>query len=66
MSDCVRSCRGGDNGTIGVEVDMSFQGYLDAVKAKTGKTSADFAKLAGQKGLTTSGEMDSQARNCAP
>jgi Domain of unknown function (DUF4287) len=39
--------------TIGIdqEVGMSFQAYLDAVKAKTGKTPADFAKLASQKEL---------------
>ena len=36
---------------------MSFQAYLDAVKAKTGKTPADFAKLADQKGLTRHGEL---------
>ena len=36
---------------------MSFQAYLDAVKAKTGKTPADFVKLAGQKGLTKHGEL---------
>jgi hypothetical protein len=36
---------------------MSFQAYLDAVKAKTGKTPADFAKLAGPKGLTKHGEL---------
>lgn len=36
---------------------MSFQAYLDAVKAKTGKTPADFAKLASQKELTKHGEI---------
>ncbi len=36
---------------------MSFQAYLDTVKAKTGKTPADFAKLAAQKGLTKHGEL---------
>lgn len=36
---------------------MSFQAYLDAVKAKTGKTPAEFIKLAGQKGLTRHGEL---------
>ena len=36
---------------------MSFQAYLDTVKAKTGKTPADFAELASQKGLTKHGEI---------
>jgi hypothetical protein len=36
---------------------MSFQAYLDNVKAKTGKSPADFAKLANQKGLTKHGEI---------
>ncbi len=36
---------------------MSFQAYLDTVKAKTGKTPADFAKLALDKGLTKHGEL---------
>jgi uncharacterized protein DUF4287/uncharacterized protein DUF5655 len=36
---------------------MSFQAYLDAVEAKTGKRPADFAKLASQKGLTRHGEL---------
>jgi hypothetical protein len=36
---------------------MSFQAYLDTVKAKTGKTPADFAKLASLKGLTRHGEL---------
>lgn len=36
---------------------MSFQAYLDTVKAKTGKTPDDFAKLATEKGLTKHGEI---------
>jgi hypothetical protein len=36
---------------------MSFQAYLDTVKAKTGKMPADFAKLAVEKGLTKHGEI---------
>jgi hypothetical protein len=31
---------------------MSFQAYLDTIKAKTGKTTADFRALAAKKGLT--------------
>jgi hypothetical protein len=36
---------------------MTFQAYLDAVKAKTGKTPADFAPLAKKKGLIKTGEI---------
>lgn len=36
---------------------MSFQAYLDTVKAKTGKTPADFAALASEKGLSKHGEI---------
>jgi Domain of unknown function (DUF4287)/Domain of unknown function (DUF5655) len=32
---------------------MSFQAYLDSVKAKTGKTAEDFKALAAEKGLTS-------------
>jgi Domain of unknown function (DUF4287)/Domain of unknown function (DUF5655) len=39
------------------EKHMSFQAYLDTVKAKTGKTPADFAKLANEKGLSKHGEI---------
>jgi len=31
---------------------MSFQSYLDNIKAKTGKSAADFRKLAAEKGFT--------------
>jgi Domain of unknown function (DUF4287) len=34
---------------------MSFQAYLDNIKAKTGKTAADFKKLAEKKGLLKEG-----------
>ena len=36
---------------------MSFQAYLDNIKAKTGKTPEDFAKLAAKKGWATHGEI---------
>jgi hypothetical protein len=36
---------------------MSFQAYLDSVKAKTGKTPDDFAKLADQRGLNKHGDI---------
>lgn len=34
---------------------MSFQAYLDNIKAKTGKTAEDFVRLAAQKGLLRPG-----------
>lgn len=36
---------------------MSFQAYLDNIKAKTGNTPEDFIRLAAEKGLTTHGEL---------
>lgn len=36
---------------------MSFQAYMDAVKAKTGKGPAEFAALAAEKGLSKHGEV---------
>ncbi len=42
---------------------MSFQAYLDTIKAKTGKTPDDFAKLAQQKNLTKHGEIVNWLKN---
>jgi uncharacterized protein DUF4287 len=36
---------------------MSFQAYIDNIKTKTGKTPADFKKLAGQKGFLSKGKL---------
>ena len=36
---------------------MSFQAYIDNIKAKTGKTPEDFKKLAAQKGFLENGEI---------
>lgn len=36
---------------------MSFQAYIDNIKAKTGKTPADFKKLAEQKGFVEKGKL---------
>lgn len=36
---------------------MSFQAYLDNIKAKTGKTPEDFKKLAEKKGFLQKGEL---------
>lgn len=36
---------------------MSFQAYIDNIKVKTGKTPAEFKKLAEKKGFMKSGEL---------
>jgi len=36
---------------------MSFQAYLNNIKAKTGKEPQDFRELAEQKGFTQNGEI---------
>ncbi len=36
---------------------MSFQAYIDNIKAKTGKTPADFKALAEKKGFLLNGEI---------
>jgi hypothetical protein len=36
---------------------MSFQAYIDNIKAKTGKTPGDFKKLAEQKGFLKNGQL---------
>lgn len=36
---------------------MSFQAYIDNIKAKTGKTPADFKALAEQKGFMIDGQL---------
>ena len=40
---------------------MSFQAYLDNIEAKTGKSPADFKKLAEKKGFTAKGELVAKA-----
>lgn len=40
---------------------MSFQGYLNTIKSKTGKEPADFRKLAEEKGFAQSGELKAKA-----
>lgn len=37
---------------------MSFQAYIDNIKAKTGKTPADFKKLAEKKGYIVAGKLN--------
>ncbi len=36
---------------------MSFQAYIDNIKAKTGKSGEDFKKLAEKKGFTQKGKL---------
>jgi len=36
---------------------MSFQAYIDNIKAKTGKTPADFKELAEKKGFLKKGKL---------
>ena len=36
---------------------MSFQAYIDNIKVKTGKTPADFKKLAEEKGFLREGQL---------
>ena len=36
---------------------MSFQAYLDTIKAKTGKSAGDFATLADKKGFSSKGRL---------
>ncbi len=42
---------------------MSFQAYIDNIKAKTGKTPEDFKKLAKKKGLLSPGVKAMQIVN---
>ena len=41
---------------------MSFQAYIDNIKAKTGKTPADFRKLAEKKGFIQKGELNPETK----
>ncbi|TXI77030.1 MAG: DUF4287 domain-containing protein [Flavobacteriales bacterium] len=42
---------------------MSFQAYIDNIRAKTGKSPADFKKLAKGKGFVlTNGEVDPKVK----
>jgi Domain of unknown function (DUF4287) len=38
--------------------NMSFQAYIDNIKIKTGKTPADFKKLAEKKGFIVDGKIN--------
>jgi hypothetical protein len=41
---------------------MSFQAYLDNIKAKSGKGSEDFKKLADKKGFTKNGKLNDEVK----
>lgn len=41
---------------------MSFQAYLDNIEAKTGKTPADFKKLATEKGFIVDGKLNPKTK----
>ena len=40
------------------KITMSFQAYIDNIKANTGKTPDDFKKLAEKKGFINKGELN--------
>ena len=41
---------------------MSFQGYLKTIKEKTGKSAADFRKLAEKKGFLQGGQLNPKTK----
>lgn len=41
---------------------MSFQAYIDNIKAKTGKTPSDFKKLAEKKGFIIDGKLNAKIK----
>jgi hypothetical protein len=41
---------------------MSFQAYIDNIKVKTGKSPADFRKLAEEKGFLKNGELEKSVK----
>ena len=41
---------------------MSFEAYLDNIQAKTGKSPADFKKLAEKKGFTEKGKLKPEVK----
>lgn len=41
---------------------MSFQAYIDNIKAKTGKTPADFKKLAAEKSFFVDGNLNPKVK----
>ncbi|HEU0228014.1 MAG TPA: DUF4287 domain-containing protein [Arachidicoccus soli] len=41
---------------------MSFQAYIDNIESKTGKTPADFNKLAEKRGFTIDGKLNAKVK----
>jgi hypothetical protein len=41
---------------------MTFQAYIDNIQAKTGKSPADFKKLADQKGFSAKGKLKPEVK----
>ena len=41
---------------------MSFQAYIDNIKAKTGKTPADFKKMAEERGFFVDGKLSPKVK----
>jgi hypothetical protein len=41
---------------------MSFQAYLDNIKAKTGRSAGDFRKLAEKKGFVQKGKLSANVK----
>ena len=41
---------------------MSFQGYLDSIRTKTGRSPADFRKLADRKGWMKAGRLTPEVK----
>ncbi|MBN9283735.1 MULTISPECIES: DUF4287 domain-containing protein [unclassified Flavobacterium] len=41
---------------------MAFQAYLDNIRAKTGKTTADFQAIAEEKGFTENGQIKKEIK----
>ncbi|SFU49792.1 protein of unknown function [Polaromonas sp. YR568] len=41
---------------------MTFQAYIDNIQAKTGKSAADFKKLADQKGFSSKGKLKPEVK----
>ncbi len=42
---------------------MSFQAYIDNIKSKTGKTPADFKKLAEEKNFIVDGKLNPKVKS---
>lgn len=41
---------------------MSYQGYLNSIKAKTGQSAGDFKRLAEEKGFSANGKLNPEIK----